>query len=139
MEHLAQFISNHWQLCAALVVILLAIFLSEFISQKKRAKELSTADSIELMNHGNAVVIDLRTVELYRQGHIVGSIRGTEEDFNQKRMDKYQSKPVILVCARGIQSAALAAKLRTAGFTNLQVLAGGITAWQAASLPLIKK
>lgn len=38
MEHLGQFIINHWQLWLALIVILLLTFINELITQKKKRK-----------------------------------------------------------------------------------------------------
>lgn len=84
------------------------------------------------------MVIDLRDPETFRKGHIIDAIRANPEDFEEQRMEKYKAKPLILVCARGLQSAQLAAKLREKGFTQPLVLAGGIAAWQAAELPTIK-
>lgn len=139
MEHLGQFISNHWGLWLALIVILLLIFINELLSQKKRAKELSTAAAVDMINHGDAVVFDIRDQEAFRKGHIIDSTRVTAEDFSQPRMEKYKQKPFILVCTRGVQAASLAAKLREQGYSQPMVLAGGITAWQAAGLPLVKK
>lgn len=138
MEQLTQFAINHWQLWSALIVILVVIFIHELLSQKNRAKELSTSAAVEMINHENAVVIDLRDAKAFRAGHIIDSIHASAEDFNQQRMDKYKNKPVILVCARGLQSPTLAAKLRKEGFTQPMVLTGGIAAWQTDSLPLVK-
>lgn len=138
MEQISQFITNHWQLWLALVVVLIAIFANELISQKNRGKELSPAATVDLINHENAIVIDLRDADAFRAGHIIDAIHASADDFTGTRMDKYKTKPVILVCARGLQSATLAAKLRTQGFTQPTVLAGGITAWQTAGLPLVK-
>ncbi|HBI22239.1 MAG TPA: rhodanese-like domain-containing protein [Legionella sp.] len=136
MDHMAQFITNHWQLWLALVILLAAIFIQELLAQKKRAEELSPAAAVQRMNHDHAVVIDLRDTEAFRTGHIIDSIHATPDEFTQQRMDKYKSKPIIFVCAKGLQSAALAAKLRGLGFTKPMVLAGGIAAWQTAGLPL---
>jgi len=138
MGQLGQFITNHWGLCAALVIVLLLILINEISSQKNRAKALSTAAAIDLINHGNAVVIDVRDPELFRAGHIIDAICVPPDDFSQKRMEKYKTKPLLLVCARGIQSGAVATKLQAQGFSQPMVLAGGITAWQAAGLPLVK-
>jgi len=138
MGQLGQFVTNHWALWVALIVILLLVLINELYSQKKRAKELSPSAAIDLINHENAVVIDLRDPELFRAGHIIDSVCTPSDDFSQKRMEKYKTKPVILVCARGLQSVVMATKLRAEGFTQPMVLAGGITAWQAAGLPLVK-
>ena len=138
MGQVGQFIINHWELWLALVVVLLLIFINEFLAQKKRAKELSPQAAVNLINHDNAVIIDLRDSDSFRKGHIIDAIQATADDFEQQKMDKYKTKTLLLVCARGLQSAALATKLREQGFSQPMVLAGGIAAWQAADLPLIK-
>ncbi len=138
MEQLIQFATNHWPLCVALIIVLASILVNELISMKTRGKELTTAAAVDMINHENAVVIDLRDVEAFRAGHIIDSIRASVEDFNLQRMDKYKDKPVILVCARGLQSAPLAVKLRHQGFSKPMVLAGGIATWQTDNLPLVK-
>ncbi|CEK09826.1 rhodanese-like domain-containing protein [Legionella hackeliae] len=138
MGQLGQFIVNHWPLWLALIIILLLIFINEAHAQKKRAKELSPQAAVDLINHKDAVIIDLRDAETFRKGHIIDAIRASSEDFDEQRMDKYKEKTMILVCARGLQSAQLAANLREKGFSEPLVLAGGIAAWQAAELPVVK-
>lgn len=138
MGQLGQFIINHWALCLALVIVLAIIFINERLDLRKRAKQLSPQGVVSLINNDGATVIDLREMEIWRSGHIIDAIRASVEDFEQGRMDKYKNLPVVLVCARGQQSAALAIKLRTMGFSNPIVMAGGMNAWQADGLPLIK-
>jgi rhodanese-related sulfurtransferase len=138
MGQLGQFITNHWALWLALIVVLSLVLIYELHSQKKRAKELSPNAAIDLINHEDAVVIDLRDPEVFRAGHIIDAICTPADDLGQKRMEKYKTKPVILVCARGLQSVVVATQLRAKGFTQPMILAGGITAWQAAGLPLVK-
>ena len=86
MGQLGQFITNHWELWLALVVVLLFIFINELLSQKKRAKELSPAAVIEMMNHENAIVIDLRDSATFRAGHIIDAKLATADDFKQQRV-----------------------------------------------------
>ncbi|KTD08609.1 rhodanese-like domain-containing protein [Legionella jamestowniensis] len=138
MGQLWQFIINHWALWLALIIILLLVFINEAQAQKKRAKELSPQAAVDFINHKEAVIIDLRDVETFRKGHIVDAIRASQDDFDEQRMDKYKERPIILVCARGLQSTQLATKLREKGFSEPLVLSGGIAAWQAAELPLVK-
>ncbi len=137
MEHLSQFITNHWQLWLCLIVILLLIFIYEFITMKKKAKQLSPQAAVDLINHEDAVVIDIRDKENYKNGHIIDSINANVDDFDQPKMNKYKNKPLILVCAKGIQTQSLAAKISTLGYQPL-VLAGGFAAWVEADLPIVK-
>lgn len=139
MEHVGQFINHHWQLVLAFVVILIIIFIHELLSLKKQGKTLTTSQAIEQINHYDAVVIDVRSAELYKKGHIIGALRATEADFKLPKMQKHKDKPIVLVCTRGIESQTYAQKLRALGFTQPMVLAGGMEAWQAAQLPVVKK
>ncbi|CEG57684.1 rhodanese-like domain-containing protein [Legionella fallonii] len=137
MEHLGQFIMNHWLLWLAFIIILTLTFINELISQKKKAKELSPQAAVAMLNNDEAIIVDLRDKESYKAGHIIDSVNATVEDFAQPKMNKYKNKNIILVCARGLQSPAAAAKIRTQGYQPL-VLGGGIAAWQNAELPLVK-
>lgn len=139
MDHIAQFIQNHWQLSLAFVVITSLIFINEYLSMKKQGKSVSPEQAIDLINHQNAIILDIRDAAAFKSGHIINSIRAAEADFNSTKMDKYKNKTTIIVCTRGIQAANLAKNLRTKGFTESMVLSGGIDAWKAAGLPLIKK
>lgn len=139
MERFNQFIHEHWSLSLAFVILLFIVYLYEYFSSKKQAKSLSPEAVVNLINHQEATVFDLRTEELYRKGHIIHSIRAKRQDFEQNKMEKYKNKPIVLVCTRGVEASALATQLRKQGYQNPMVLAGGITAWQTANLPLVKK
>lgn len=138
MEQFNQFILNHWQLWVAFVILVLLVLINEFITQKKKSKEISPQTAVDLINNDDTVVIDLREKEAYKNGHIIDSINASADDFNQPKMSQYKDKNLILICARGQQSPAVAAKIRPLGFRPL-VLKGGIISWQNADLPLIKK
>ena len=138
MEQFSQFILNHWQLWLALVVFLLLVCINEFITQKKKSKEISPQTAVDLINNDDTVVIDLRDKEAYKNGHIIDSVNVSADDFNQPKMNQYKDKNLILICARGQQSPTVAAKIRPLGFRPL-ILRGGIVSWQNADLPLVKK
>lgn len=138
MEHLPQFISHHWALGCALVAVLILIYINEWFSQKQAALSLSPQGVVEKINHDAAVIIDLRDQDAFSGGHIIQAIRANADDFKQPKMVKYKTKPIVLVCTKGIQAQALATQLKSQGFTSTMVLAGGLTAWQAAGLPLVK-
>lgn len=137
MAQFSEFITNHWILSAAFVGILLLIAINEFLSQKSNAKELSPQGAVDKINNENAVVIDLRDQDAYKNGHIIDSILAKVEDFEAPKMNKYKNKLLILACARGVQAQSAATKLQALGYQAL-VLSGGIEAWQNASLPLVK-
>lgn len=137
MEKLSQFITHHALLWGALIGILLLILLNELFAQKKKAKELSPQALIDKINQDEAVLIDIRDKETFNKAHIIHSIHAKLDDFEQGKMNKYKNKYLVLVCAKGLQSSAAAAKLQSQGF-QCTVLSGGIAAWQNADLPLVK-
>jgi rhodanese-related sulfurtransferase len=138
MEHLSQFMVNHWVLSLSLFVIIVLIYVNEWFSQKRAPQSLSPQASVEKINHEDAIVIDLRDQEAFSAGHIIHAIRASESDFQLPRMAKYKTKPIILVCSRGTQSQPLAVKLKSQGFLNVMTLSGGFTSWQAAGFPIVK-
>ena len=105
---------------------------------KKQAKSLTTAAAINLINHDNAQVFDIRDAEAFSAGHIINAISTPIDGFAQARMDKYKNKPLIIVCANSTKSQTLAATLRNQGFSQPYVLAGGMNAWLSANLPVVK-
>ena len=59
-------------------------------------------------------------------------------DPENKQLAPARELPVVLVCKAGDSATAAAKRLRKAGFKNVNMLEGGIQAWQAADLPLVK-
>jgi rhodanese-related sulfurtransferase len=138
MSQFMQFVANHWVLWLALVVVLIAVFIYEVKAQQQQGAGVSPQGAVGLINHESAIVIDVRNQDAFRQGHIIDSISSSANLLEDKKMNKYKSKSVILVCANGTHSGQLAPKLKGDGFTHVTVLRGGINAWKEAQLPLVK-
>lgn len=136
INQLQAFMLHHWELWLALLATLSLLLINEYVTKKNGPQALSTAAAIDAINHQDAIVIDLREAAAYQTGHVVGAKNLPGEPLG--KLEKYKQKPLILVCSRGLQSSALAVKLRKQGFTDVMILAGGITAWKTANLPLTK-
>ena len=93
-----------------------------------------------LINPANALVVDLRIAGDFEKGHIAGArnVQMSQFDPENKHLAPARALPVVLVCKVGQTADGAAKRLRKAGFTNVNVLEGGIQAWQAADLPLVK-
>lgn len=139
MQNFLIFIENHWLLTLAFLVIFFMIVAVEFIRAKRGVQQISPREATRLMNHQNAVIIDLRSNEAFAAGHIVGAISQPFADLPNKikKLEKYKSQPIILVCAAGLESQR-AAKLLSAEQIPSHILAGGIRGWQDAEMPLVK-
>lgn len=138
MHQIIEFMSNHWIMVSAFLVVLALVIFNELQTANKRVKNISPQAAVQLINTQEAVVLDLRETEPFSKGHIIDAIRVKQDDFTQNKMNKYKEKSIILVCSRGQESANLANSLQAQGFSKVQILAGGITAWQTAGLPLVK-
>ena len=92
---------------------------------------------VRLMNREKAVVIDVSEPGEYATGHIVGSRNvpiGRLEVAPE--LPKNKALPVVLVCATGKRATTAAKALQAKGYTQAVVLAGGMTGWKAANLPV---
>ena len=58
---------------------------------------------------------------------------------NADALNKYEERPLILYCKSGTRSDEACKTLSKLGRTNVHALSGGIQAWEAASMPLVKK
>jgi rhodanese-related sulfurtransferase len=99
---------------------------------------LSTGAAIQMVNRQQAVWIDVRPAEQFQAGHIAQarSLPGGDLD---KSVSVPKNKPLIVVSQQGRESSKIAAKLREAGYADVQVLDGGMDAWAKATLPVTKK
>jgi len=90
-----------------------------------------------LMNQ-NALVLDVRGAAEFEKGHMLNARNVPLADLEARaaEFERHKTKPVLLVCDSGNQSARAAAVLRKRGFEQLAVLGGGLGAWQQAGLPL---
>lgn len=140
MQDLVNFLSNHAALTAAMSIVVVLLFVVEFMRAKRATFNITPAQATQKINRDNAVVIDMRSNEAFRKGHIIDAISMTMDDLkkNPKKLDKYRNKPLILVCNLGNESQKMAPTLIKQGF-NTYSIAGGIRAWSDAQMPLIKE
>ena len=140
MDRVTHFVINHWPLWAALAVILLLIVFEETKGSAKGVAKINPQQMTHLINHDNAVIVDVRKGEVFDHGHIAGAVNIAADDFasNIGGLSKYKDRPVILVCDVGTAAVRFGVTLRKREFTKIYSLNGGIAAWQKAGLPLVK-
>ena len=139
-QQLTQFVVNHWALVGGFVLLFILLLLDEARS-KGLGKQLEVHAAVALMNREGAVVLDIRDLAAFDGGHIAGAhhIPSSDIDQNMSKINPFKAAHLIVVCQRGQSAVAVAAKLSKQGFEKVQVLAGGMTAWQNASMPIKKK
>ena len=134
------FAQHNWILLACFVVIVLLLLVEESKSKGSGGGQVSPKVAVALMNNDEAIVIDLRSKEIFKKGHIVHSISMPKDQFDihSPTLKNNQNKKIIVVCMNGNDANRIALKLRRAGYDS-KVLAGGLEAWKTAELPLKSK
>ncbi len=140
MQQLIEFVTNHILLFSGLVIILVLIA-QNLIAGFGGKLSLAPMQATQLINREDAVVIDVRPLSDFNNGHIVNAINIPNTALkNQINMvQKHKGKPIIVACRSGAQSSAACKVLRDAGIEPVYNLQGGMLAWQNDSLPISKK
>lgn len=127
-------------LSMGLVGLTVALVYTESARLFRGYKALRPAELTGLINRENALVVDLSATNDFEKGHIAGSrsVAPSQFDPENKLLASAKSLPVVMVCRNGQASADAAKRLKKAGFEQVYWLDGGVQAWQAADLPLVK-
>ena len=101
---------------------------------------VNTLEATQLINRSDALIVDLRSMEDFAKGHILGAKNIPLADLERRagELDKQKAKPVIVHCADGQRSGGGVAALRAKGFASVHNLTGGYAAWLQAGLPVEK-
>lgn len=114
---------------------------------RQRIREIPAVE-VQAPPMGECVLIDVREPDEYAAGHLPGAInlpRGVLEF----RIEAHpamacvtseslavKSRPLVVYCLTGGRAALAADSLQQLGFSRVSSLAGGITAWREAGLPV---
>ena len=130
--------TNNLLLLATLLTSGLALALPQIMGRINK-ELISVHTAIQWVNKRNAQIVDIRSVEEYKTGHIANSkhLPLSELDGGISKLRLDARKPIILVCLSGSRANTAAGKFK-AGFDELACMEGGISAWNQAGLPLIK-
>lgn len=141
MDQLITFTSNNTILVIAIILVSLMLIHS-LVGEKLRGySSVSPAQSTQMINQDDALMLDVRENKEYSEGHIINSVHIPLSSLKTRINDlqKYKTKKVIVACRSGHRSSQACANLKKEGFKQVFNLAGGVMAWESANLPLIKK
>ena len=98
---------------------------------------LTPAEAATLLEGPDApLLIDDREESEWNEVHIPGALLIPLSQFVARQEEIPAGRALIMQCRSGGRSGQAALALRTAGRTNVANLAGGITDWEAAGLPV---
>lgn len=140
MEQYIEFATNHIVLIGAWMAVASAL-LWHLLANPGGKFNIEAVEATAKINHEDAVVVDVRSMKEFQDGHIINAQNIPLNGFanNLKQLEKHKSRPVIIACRSGSRSNAACSTLRKAGFENVFNLRGGMMAWESANLPVKRK
>ena len=105
-----------------------------------RGKRASPLQVTQLINRGKTTIVDVRDAAEFANGHLRDAKNIPLADLAGRigELDKSKTRTVVLVCQGGARADKAVRQLAAAGFDDVVSLDGGLTAWQAAGLPIAK-
>ncbi|WP_116474885.1 rhodanese-like domain-containing protein [Zobellella maritima] len=142
MQEYIDFAANHTLLTMAWLGLAGAVIYMSVMSKLTKVTVVGSQQAVMLINKQDAVVVDIRSAEEFRKGHIAGAINVPNTQLkanNLNLIEKYKSSPVVLVCDTGMTSSSAGRVLSKAGFTQVYTLRGGLSDWRSQNLPITKR
>ena len=111
-------------------------------SDTATAPALRTVDAgtaAEVLDEGQAVLLDIRTPEEFDAGKIAGSVNIDyyADDFAALLDDLDKDATYVVYCRSGNRSGASMEIFADLGFESIYEIDGGIVEWDAAGLPIV--
>ncbi|MCR9906750.1 rhodanese-like domain-containing protein [Vibrio campbellii] len=141
MQEYIDFFQQNMILSLVWVGLLVAFIMNLVKSATAAYKEVNVNQLTHLMNRENGVVVDIRSKDEFKQGHITDALHILPSDIkagNFGSLENRKSDPIIVVCKTGQTAQESANLLAKAGFENVSLLKNGLIAWNEANLPLVR-
>ena len=135
-----EFVSNNIFPIIIAVLSGLMLLWSFFGNKIRGIKEVDSVAALQLINHKNALILDVREESEYRAGHLLNAKLIPLGKLGERigELEKYRDQPIVVVCRSGNRSGSACALLGREGFLQAYNLAGGVMDWQKRKLPLEK-
>ncbi|OCG06575.1 rhodanese-like domain-containing protein [Gilliamella sp. wkB178] len=136
------FIKNHPLLSLGWIALFIAIIVLTIKSKLSKVKIISNAQAINMINKQNAVIIDIRSADNFKKGHITESHNILPIDIKNasaKTIEKFKENLIILIDENGLSTSSIGDTLVKQGFLHVFALKDGIAGWNGENLPLVRK
>ncbi len=136
MELFLEFLTQQWILAAALLAVIILLFVHE---TRQSGPSISPQKAINMVNAEQGVFLDLRDAADYKRGHIVDAVHIPSAKLAEKmaELEKYRDKPIILVCKAGQHASAAGKQLKGNNFEQVYKMTGGMMEWSNLRLPTV--
>jgi len=111
ISQLSEFAGNHALLVMALAGIIIMLLAGEVQQRIGGVKNVGPVDATRMLNHEDAIMIDMRNDKDYQAGHIVNAVHLPEcNDSTMQGLEKFRKRPLIVYCRSGQQSTGVCSK-----------------------------
>ncbi|MDG3084657.1 rhodanese-like domain-containing protein [Vibrio hannami] len=141
MQEYIDFVQNNMLLSVLWIGIVVALIMNIFKTSTAGYKTIMPAQLTHLINKEEGVVVDIRTRDEFKQGHIAGALHVLPADIKKGAfgaLEKHKANPIIVVCKTGTTAQESANLLAKAEFENVNVLKNGLISWDEAKMPLVR-
>jgi rhodanese-related sulfurtransferase len=90
----------------------------------------------ERMAAGGWTIVDVRAPHEREAKHVAGSLHLPLNQLEQRLDELPKDAPILVYCAGGYRSSIAASVMQHHGYVKVGEVAGGITAWETAKLPV---
>ena len=141
MPQIIEFVGNHALLFLAFGATLGMLIYTEWTRFSSAGTALSPYAATQLVNDGEGVFVDVRDEKEYKSGHLLNARNFPVAKFDERmhEIEKLKGRDLVVYCDNGMRTTRAMSKLRKQGFEKLHTLAGGLAAWEKASLPVVTK
>ena len=129
-----EFIANNIILFIALVVLVFLVVNLETKSLFGKVQKLSCDELTKLLNNSKITLVDFRTAEEFKSGHIITAINLNLEDI--EKLDTKNDNPFVAYASTDSDALKAASKFSTLGIQQVFYLEGGIKSWIENNMPL---
>lgn len=119
---------------------LILMMFAVVFSFKQQQTSLASPVEFQQQLNENVVLIDVRTPEEFKDGHLENALNIDyyNQHFKEEINQLNKEEKIMVYCKSGGRSAGAVAILKQNGFTNIVELDGGYLAWLKANLPVKK-
>lgn len=133
-----QFLEGNLMMVLVFVSSGLMLLWSFFGNKIRGIQEVDTTAALQLINHKDALILDVREQKEYDEGHVLNSKLIPLGKLHDRigELEKFRERPIVVICRSGNRSSHATGQLTKQGFAQAYNLVGGVMAWQKADLPL---
>jgi len=137
MDQYIDFVGKNLMLFLLLATIVGMIIWTEFRRLTRGFQEISPIEAVKLINHEEALLLDVREDAELSQGRIARAKHIPLSVLKQRveELNKYRGKPVITFCRSGNRSIEASTLLKKNKFEKVFHMKGGLIEWENANLP----